>query len=107
MATGGAQMNNVVPKSTLEHFPEHVQAIGMISIEVANLDMLLGDLLAALLVLPTALGQQIYLTPRAAIGRVEIIENVVDMIFVEGSEGRKLVESLLKRAKKIMGNRKR
>jgi hypothetical protein len=67
--------------------------------------MLLGDLLAALLVLPTALGQQIYLTPRAAIGRVKIIENVVDMIFVEGSKGRKLVESLLKRAKNLIGKR--
>jgi hypothetical protein len=36
-------------KSALEQHPEHVQAIGMVSIEVANLEINLGELLAALL----------------------------------------------------------
>ena len=60
--------------SALENHPEHVRAIGMISIENANLELSLADLLAATLFLSKKVAHAIYFTPRAAALRVEILE---------------------------------
>lgn len=94
-----------LPKSTLERFPEHVKAIGMVSIEIGNLDMRLGELLAALLMLPTFLGQAVYFTPRAAIGRIEVVENVIRITTKPGTTPRRTLEALMRRAKAVVGKR--
>lgn len=94
-----------VPKSTLESFPAYVQAIGMISVEMGNLELCLGELLAALLMIQTFLGQAVYLTPRAAIGRIEVLDNVIRITMNDGSAGRKVLESLTRRAKTVIGKR--
>ena len=80
-----------LPQSTLERFPDHVKAIGMISIEIGNLEMVLGDLLAALLMIPSFLGQAVYMTPRAAIARVDVLDNVIAITLIKGSQGRKIL----------------
>jgi hypothetical protein len=59
-------------KSDLEHYPEHVREIGMISIENGNLELALADLLAATLMLPRSVAHAIYFTPRAASLRIDI-----------------------------------
>jgi hypothetical protein len=68
-------------RSILEEHPEHVKAIGMISIENANLDLMFGVLLARILGVPTEIGQALYLTPRSAMGRLEMLENVARLAF--------------------------
>lgn len=60
-------------KSALDDHPEFVKAIGMISIENANLELALADLLAAVLIMPKRVAHAIYFTPRASALRVEIL----------------------------------
>jgi hypothetical protein len=51
----------------------------MISIELGHLEGMLGCLLGALLHIPPDMGRLIYLAPRAALGRIAIIEHVLDV----------------------------
>lgn len=46
----------------------------MISIENANLELALGELLARVLHIRTEIGESVYLTPRSAFARLEIFE---------------------------------
>jgi hypothetical protein len=62
-------------RSTLEEYPDHVRAIGMISIENANLESMLATLFSRMLFIHPRVGHAIYLTPKSAIARIEIFEN--------------------------------
>jgi hypothetical protein len=93
------------PKSSLEKHPDHVQAIGMVSIEVANLEINLGEFLAALLHIAPYFGRLIYLTPHSFFGRLAILKNVVDDHIIEGSEGHRHLKDLIDRANKILVKR--
>jgi hypothetical protein len=92
-------------RSTLEDHPAHVRAIGMISIEMFNLDYMLGGLLGALLHISPDIARVVYLTPRAAFGRLEIIKNVSKESVNPGSEIHTAVERILKRTKSILSRR--
>jgi hypothetical protein len=92
-------------QSTIEHFPEFAQAIGMISIEVANLEILLGQLLGALLHIDRYFGETVYLTPQANLARLAILRNVVRDTFYERTTAREHLEDLLERAEKLIGKR--
>lgn len=113
-------------QSTLEKHPEHVKAIGMISIESGNLDIMIADLLSVVLGIREPIGHAIYLTPRSATAQIEIFENVAKYAFPVqktddswDEEPRKLmeivnkrnsndqhrVEALLKRARAIANKR--
>jgi len=61
-------------KSILENYPQHTQAIGMISIENANLETALADLFARSLFIPIKTAHSIYLTPKSAIARLEVFQ---------------------------------
>jgi hypothetical protein len=92
-------------QSTLAARPEYATAIGMVSIEIANLEILLGELLAALLHIDPHFGRIVYLTPQSNMARIQIVENVLGDTLMEGSEGRLHVEGLLARAKSVVGKR--
>lgn len=62
-------------KSTLEAYPEHVKAIGMISIENGNMEDSMVELFAEMLFIPARVAYAIYLTPKSALARIEIFEN--------------------------------
>ena len=79
----------MVPVSSLERHPEHVRALGMISIEIGNLEILLGELLGAIIGIDTDLSQIIYMTPQSYIGRLEILENVIDHVMKPEIDGTK------------------
>lgn len=66
-------------QSPLEGYPEYVKAIGMISIENASLELVLGELLGTLLGVHPHIGHTLYFTPRAAIARLELIENILPL----------------------------
>jgi hypothetical protein len=77
----------------------------MISIELGYLEGMLGCLLGALLHISPDIGRLVYLAPRAALGRIAIIEHVLDVTLKDGSETRTAIEKNLGRAKAILGKR--
>src|SRR5947208_2967747 len=91
--------------SVLEKHPEHVRALGMIIIEVTNLEHAMGTLVAAILNIPEELGHVIYLTPKSAFGRLETFENIVEYLLIENSQGAARLNAIAKRAKAILGKR--
>jgi hypothetical protein len=66
---------------------------------------MLGCLLGALLHISPDIGRLIYLAPRAALGRIAIIEHVLDVTLKDGSETRAAIEKNLRKAKAILGKR--
>jgi hypothetical protein len=63
--------------STLVQHPDHVRAIGMISIENANLEALMALLFSRATLISMRVGTAIYLTPKSAIARIEIFQAAV------------------------------
>jgi hypothetical protein len=95
-------------KSVLEeNAPDHLSAIGLIAIEITNLEHVLGTLLAAIIDAPEAFGQIIYLTPKAAIARLETLENVIAYLLVRNSEAANRLQTIAKRARALIGKRHR
>jgi hypothetical protein len=92
-------------QSPLERRPRYVRAIGMITIEITNLEIFLGDLLSVLLHVPPDIGRTIYLTPRAATARLETLENVRDRVLTKDGKPHHAVTSLTKRARRIFDRR--
>lgn len=92
-------------QSVLERFPDHVKAIGMISVEVANLDIHLGFLFSVILRIPYNVGREIFLTPKSASARLELLETAFRGMIVDGSVGRKHLETIHKRAANIINKR--
>lgn len=56
-------------RPVMERFPEYVQAVGMITIQLGDLETRLGDLLAVLLGIDTDVGHAIYFTPKSGVAR--------------------------------------
>ena len=94
-------MNEIrLGKSPLEKHPAHVQAIGMLSIEIGVVELMLGRLLGSLLGLIDDLGEIIYMTPKSYTGRLDILENVAKRCLQPNSEGLSRIQSLVKRTKR-------
>ena len=62
--------------SVMEDYPDYVCVIGMITIELGNLESSLADLLAEILGVDGEVAHSIYFTPKAVIPRVEVLTNV-------------------------------
>ncbi len=94
-----------IHESTIERYPEHAQAIGMISIEIGNLEIRLGELLGALLHIGRNFGRTLYLTPNANLARLGMIENVLAMSLVPDTRGYKMIARIIGDAKAVIGKR--
>jgi hypothetical protein len=92
-------------QTILERFPDHAKAIGIISVEMANLDIFLGEMLSGVLRVAPKVGRTIYLTPRQAFGRLEILKRTANLVLVKDSAGLAHVNSLLKRARALLDKR--
>jgi hypothetical protein len=98
--------------STLQWHPDYVEAIGMISIENANLENELSDLFSRVIGVTTRVGYAIYMTPKSAMAQVEILENAAKATFAPrkrggGNEEHKAkLRSALKRTLSIAGRAK-
>jgi hypothetical protein len=92
-------------QSPLEKRPRYTRAIGMITVEITNLEIIFGEMLAVLLHLPPDTGRTIYLTPRASSARIEILENVRDLVLVKNGRPYRAVTSLTNRARNIFNRR--
>jgi hypothetical protein len=100
-----ARRKPTLPRSVLERFPKHVRAIGMISVELGNLEARLGDLLGVLLHIDSHFGRVVFLTPHSAAGRISILKNVLRDTLMEESEGFEHIEKLVERAEALIGKR--
>ncbi|MDH2352159.1 hypothetical protein QCM80_16010 [Bradyrhizobium sp. SSUT112] len=92
-------------RSPLERRPKFVKAIGMISIENSSLEVLLAELLAALLGIHGEFGILIYFTPKAAIPRLDMIDNVTEPSLAGHPELAARIRAIVKRAKAAIGRR--
>jgi hypothetical protein len=102
--------------STLQEFPDHVRAIGMISIENGNLEDAMGALFSRVIMVNLRVGLSVYMTPKAAIPRIEILENAAKTVFRDrgADEQKERLAGALKnvlnicgRAKSLVGKRHR
>ena len=91
--------------SPLEKHPDFVRAIGMISIENASLESMLGELLGALLGIHLSVGHTLYFTPKAAIARLDLLTNVADEAIRRHPRVLARVQSIVKRTKAVFGKR--
>jgi hypothetical protein len=94
-------------QSILERFPDHVKAIGMSSIEIANLDIHLGELFGAILRIDKRAGAAIYLTPQSATARLDMLKALICAIYSDDTADHKHLLSIYKRACKINTERNR
>lgn len=88
-------------KTLLHDKPEYLVAIGTLSVEIVNLEILLADFLVTLLKIPDTLAHEIYFTPRSHIGRMDILEHVATVALNDEKfkEHHDRILSLVKRAK--------
>jgi hypothetical protein len=93
-------------KTPLADHPEHVEAIGLVTVELSALEIMLGDVLGALLDLDDELGHIIYFTPKAAIARIEVVANLAEAKLRDhpGPLHRQVI-GICNRAKAVMGKR--
>lgn len=94
-------------QSSMERFPDHVKAIGMISVEVANMDIFLGYLFAAILQIVGSVGREIFLTPKSATARLDLLETAINEVISDKSERKKLLLSIHRRAWNIVEKRQK
>jgi hypothetical protein len=97
-------------QSTLEKIPDHVRAIGMISIENGNLEDAMGALFAEVIIVPHRVGLAIYMTPRSEYARIEILRNAAKAAYSARDANRQKkqlrhVLNICERALKLVGKR--
>jgi hypothetical protein len=85
--------------------PEVVRAIGMVTIENASLESLLGELLGALLGIWPSIGHTLYFTPNAVMARLNMLENVMDEALEHDRPVLTKVTAVVKRSRAAMGKR--
>jgi len=92
-----------VRRSPLARFADHVHAIGMVTVEMGNLELMFVHLLGTMLHIPEATAAAILVTPRATRSRLEVITNVAAEVL--SKEQSRSVDRLAKKAIAILGKR--
>jgi hypothetical protein len=92
-------------QTVLEEFPDHAKAIGIASIEVANLDIFLGYMFAAILKIPAPVGEALFLTPNSAFARLELLKTAINEMMIDKSPGQNQLMTLYNRAANIVTKR--
>ena len=107
---GGEEGDDLV--SVMAGHPDYVLQIGMITIELGNLESSLADLLGAILDVEGDVAHSIYFTAKAVIPRVELLTNVnvalhpdEELDEDEMQEIRKRLKNISGRATAVMGKR--
>jgi hypothetical protein len=77
----------------------------MISIEIANLEINLAELLASLLHIDPHFGRLIYFTPTTSGVRLRILQNVVQDHIMDKTEGRRHLDNIIKTSRRKLDKR--
>lgn len=92
-------------QTVLERFPKHAKAIGIATVEMANLDIFISYLFSVVLKVPIAVGSSIFLIPISSTARLQMLETAIDGMLEDNSVGKKTLLALHKRARKITTDR--
>lgn len=93
----------------LSRFPDHVKAIGLMSLETVDLELELAVLFSRMLFINSAVGEAIYMTPRGDRARLDILRNAAKQLFAlrknekPHSESGKRKRSTLSKIESIIG----
>jgi hypothetical protein len=104
----------------LSRFPDHVKAIGMMSLETVDLELELAVLFSRMLFINPRVGEAIYMTPRGDQARLDMMRHAAEELFAirknENPHGRSAkrkrgtlskIKSILARAKRCIDKRHR
>lgn|GEM_PF-2985147 len=105
MAESPKKSNSITIASELTKHPEYLQALGLISVEIARLEIQLGMLLGAVLHVNAFMGQVVYLTPKSNGARLDILINAAKGSYYEDNEHLKKILSITSRARALLGKR--
>lgn len=92
-------------ESELAKHPDHVLAIGMISIEMAHLEISIAHLFGTVINVGAHTARLIYFTPKAAIPRLEVVSNTTNQLPDRAKALKGDLLKLIERAKALMGKR--
>lgn len=92
-------------QTALERHPEMLKLIGTVSVEATNLDVALGRLFSAVLHIDAHYGSVVYLTPKAAFARLDMLRNAVKESIAKSGTHRAKIDNIIKRAETIIGKR--
>jgi hypothetical protein len=98
-------MNDTPYVSALINRPKHLQAIGLLSVEIARLERSIGELLGTILGMHVLVAEAIYFTPNANIARMDIVSNVAPLVLNKYPRKVKRINRFIQRAKAVMGKR--
>ncbi len=92
-------------QSGLVDRPDIAQAIGMVNIELSNMEFHFAQLLSQITGLNFNIALAVYFTPKANIARLEVIQNVAALVFKPEDKKLSEIEGFLRKAKSVMGRR--
>jgi hypothetical protein len=92
-------------RTTLERRPGYLRAIGTISVEIVNLEVMLAELLGVLLGVPEKIADAIYFAPQATGPRLTIVSNVVAQTLRKWPNYLAKAQDCLKRARGYQNRR--
>jgi hypothetical protein len=91
-------------QSPLEHFPEYTKALGLIAVELANLEVVLSNLLGAILNASQNVSSALYFTPKSSQARMETLQNLVEEV-LPNTPFLSQAKSLLRRSLRLVNKR--
>lgn len=92
------------PSSLVER-PDHLAALGLLSVEISNLEHACAHLFTALLGISFGLAHTIYFTPRVAMGRLDLISNIAPLTLEKFPTLKTRTLNIVRRSKAAMGKR--
>lgn len=95
----------VLWSSLMEKHPKHAHAIGMLSIEIAEMEFHLARLLGRLISSTPEVAEAIYFTYKAAMPRIDLLENVAPVVLANNPVKRKAICKATTKARALMGQR--
>jgi hypothetical protein len=91
--------------TALTHRPAHLEAMGTFAVEITHMERALSEMLGIIMGTHFAVAEVIYFTVNSAIGRMDIVRNIAELVLVSLPKDRKKVISLVERGKAVMGRR--
>jgi len=93
--------SDLILQSALVGKRKYLQAIGLLSVEIAMLERALGELLATILGTHWLIADAVFFASNSSIARLEIISRVSRLVLCGLPKDLKRVEGFLKRAKRL------
>jgi hypothetical protein len=99
------EADEVMDISALIQKPEHVHAIGMLTVEITHMERALAEMFTTIVGISFVLGETIYFTVNSGIARMDIVKNVAPLVLGQLPKDLQTVNKLIERAKAAMGKR--